>query len=262
MRSMFMTVLTAAIVAVLASPAFAQPKHIYLTQDGGSLVSNLWVDNNPGVDGPENELGGDIFEGVRSFSEQMGGIPGFGPQNAGQSIHPGLFGDIEGVTIGVRVTDALRVWDGSDFDEISGDDAGETRMQLAGFTTPFGNNPMSPDTFITPTAAGQTINLDSTWLTAGDEIDEHIQFTLADTSGAILDETAANAVSDIFLVRIEFTSTTLDSTGDIYIALGQNVSDSELAAAQSYVDNVIIPAPGVLPVFAGLALVGARRRRA
>jgi len=255
------TTIAALVIASAGASAFAQPAHMYLTEDNGSLVSNLWVDNDPGMIGPPNAAGGDITPGVRAFSAELGGIPGFGPQNAGQTIHPGVFGDVEGTTIGVQMTDALRVWDGSDFDAVSGDDAGEERMQVSGFTTPAGNDPLNPATAVTATAAGQVVNLDSNWITAGEVITEHLQFTLTDSGGTVLTETQADALSEIYLVTIEFTSPTLGSTGDIYLTLGQNVTSGELAAAQSFVQNVIVPSPGALPVLGMFGLAAARRRR-
>lgn len=253
--------MSAGVLVSISGAAIAQPDHIFLTEENGNLATGLWVDTNPDQLGPPNAAGGDITPGVSAFSEQMGGIPGFGPQNAGQTIHPGIFGDAPGVTIGVNVVDALRVWDGEDFDEISGDDAGETRMQIAGFTTPLGDNPVSPATGLTPTAADEFLFLDDDWITAGSVIDEHLQFTLTDTGGNILNEADANAISEIFLVSLQFTSTTLGSTEPIFLTLGQNVSDAELAEAQSFVQNVIVPAPGGAVALAGLGVVAARRRR-
>lgn len=255
--------MSAGVLVSISGAAIAQPDHIFLTEENGNLATGLWVDTNPDQLGPPNADGGDITTGVRAYSEQMGGIPGFGPQNAGQTIHPGIFGDIPNVTVGVNVIDALRVWDGEDFDEISGDDAGETRMQVSGFTTPLGDNPVSPATGLTPTTADTSVFLDDDWVTAGDNgiLTEHLQFTLTDDSGEILSEDEADAVSEIFLVTIEFTSTTLGSAEPFYLTLGQNVSDAELAEAQSFVQNVIVPAPGGAVALAGLGVVAARRRR-
>ncbi|MEM1424208.1 MAG: hypothetical protein AAGH64_09415 [Planctomycetota bacterium] len=250
-----------AALALTSGAVLAQPTHIFFEQDNGRLVTSLWEDADPLVDSETRE-GGNVTFDVRSFSEQMGGIVGFGPLDPGQSIHPGFFGEIEGITVGVNLRAPLRVWDGSDFDEISGDDPGEQRMNLSGFTTPFGNNPLSPDTFVTPTSDVGITVLDEEWITAGDEIDEHIQYTLTDADGNILDASAADAVSAVFLVELEFTSTTLTGTEPIFIVLGQNVSDAELAAAKNFVDTVIIPAPGGIAAFAGVALFASRRRRA
>lgn len=255
------TTIAALVIASTGVSALAQPAHMYLTEENGSLQSGIWVDNDPGGFGPPNAAGGDITPGVRAFSAELGGIPGFGPQNAGQTIHPGVFGDIEGTTIGVQTTDAMRVWDGSDFDEISGDDAGEQRMQVSGFTTPAGNDPLNPATAVTSTAANQVVNLDSNWITAGEVITEHLQFELTDSGGTVLNATQANALSEIYLVTVEFTSPTLGSTGDIYLTLGQNVSSGDLADAQSFVQNVIVPTPGTLPALGVLGLAAVRRRR-
>jgi len=248
-------------LALAGTPAIAQPDHIFLSEEDGALRTDLWVDNDPNQKGPPNADGGDITPNVRAFAEQMGGIPGFGPQDPGQTIHPGLFGDIPGVTVGFNIIDAMRVWDGSDFDEVSGDDADELRMQVAGFTTPAGDDPLNPDVFLTPTAPGQFVPGDDEWITAGSIVDEHLQFTLTDDAGNLLTPDQADAVSDIFLVTIEFTSTTLSGTEPIFLTLGQNVSDAELADAQRFVEDVLVPAPGSAAVLAGLGLMAARRRR-
>jgi len=256
-KSMNTTIASVSVlVAGVAAPAVAQPDHIFLTIEDGSVRSNLWVDTIPGQDGPGDASGGDITPGIRAFSQQLGGVPGFGPTDPGQSIHPGIFGDLPGGTvIGFDIIDAARVWDGSDFDEVSGDDAGEQRLQVAGFTTPTGN-PLSPDVFLTPDLPG-----DDQWLTINGEIDEHLQFVLTDDAGAVLDAAQLQAISGIYLLTMQWTSPGLDSTDPVFITFGHNVTDGELAEAQRFVQDVLVPAPGTLGVLAGLGLVGARRRR-
>ena len=246
--------------ALTATPALAdggdglKPDHIFLSVINGQFTSSFWVDN-PDVPG-EDRAGGFVTDNVNIFSEQMGGIPGFGPQGAGQSIHPGIFGELNGITVGVQLKDALRVWNGSNFDEISGDDAGETRMLVSGFTTPLGDTPVS-ETTVTSIVAGETTVLDDDWISpTTDEIDEHLQFVLADSTGAALSEAEAGALSEIFLVTLEFTTADFGSTGDIFLVLSQGASDAELARAVAF-----IPAPGVAPVAALAALAAVRRRR-
>lgn len=221
------SLLILAVLLMLAGAASAQHGgDIGLTIGAGRIVTN--------------EINGSIFEPQRVFESELG------EDVANFTDEPGYDSDgifTPGSGIGFNILDALRKWDGSDFDEIPAE-----TMTVAFAGGAGGNSrttPPIPDT----TVPGFTLSVgnDGSW-------HRHLQFTLN-----------APASAGIYLLELDMFSTqsspALDNSLPYYLVFNQNDSEAAHEAAVSYVENNVVPEPSALALAAMGGLLALRRQR-
>jgi len=220
-RSTTMTVALAA-GALLAPGALADGLDVYVTFEGGAVTT-----------GEIDKLGGfTVTPGVRVFEGELG------TEGPGATDDPGFYADTlpGGAGVGVNLIDGLRVWDGSSFPY-----ATETMTLEKG-----------PFSATTPVGAGSVPGFVFAQADGTGFFDDHPEY--------ILDTPSSTGA---FLLTLEvFTDQPgVAPSEPIYMVFGNGVDESVIDAGVGYVEDVIIPAPGVLGACAPLALLGLRRRR-
>lgn len=76
-----------------------------------------------------------------------------------------------------------------------------------------------------------------------------------------LDAGASTEADGIYLLRLNLFATGLAASDNVWFVLNRGLSGTEFAAAEQYVRDFIVPAPGACAVFAiGFASAGRRRR--
>lgn len=190
----------------------------------------------------DDGMGGFGTEPARVFSAEFGesGLPGFADDPGFFSV--GVFD--EGTSIGFNVRDALRVWNGANFDAIS-----SSTVSLA-----FASGvPGSPEV-TTPAAAGQSVpGFEFVTAEAMGLFDQHIDLTLSDPM-----------TPGVFLLQLElFIGTGRGSTTSLpfWVVMGNEADPADLDAAIAYTEAFIVPAPGPMALLAALGVIAARRRR-
>ncbi|MGP1347468.1 MAG: hypothetical protein ACTS3F_12490 [Phycisphaerales bacterium] len=224
------TAAASALALALAGPAHADGVDIWLSQNNGQLTVGA-------VDKDDNEF----FPGVRVFEGFFGESTDGNFPN--ETDEPGWYTETLpfGSAYGFDILDALRVWNGSDFDTI----AGQTLTITADSTDP--NAPSA-----TTAAPGQLVpgyffaTPDPTGF-----FDTHIDFVLN-----------APAADGIYLLTLRATSDQFGNSDPLYLVLSQNIDDVFVEQAVDYVNDVIIPAPGTIAPAAFVAAFCLRRRRA
>lgn len=235
----FSTMLPAAVLAAGASSAaFAGELDVWVSfQDGQIALGSADKGTNPVT----------FTAGVRVFEAEFGELPLF-PNLANE---PGFYTETlpAGTGIGFNIVDALRAWDGSDFDAIP-------TQNMSIFGEPFPDG----DVVTTPGSA--------------DGFVPGFQFIEADASGFFDDHPVFqlnNQADGIYLLSLElFTDAAGIANSDtVFIVFGSNLDGSfgdeaafeeAIESAADYVNSVIIPTPGTIGVL-GLAGFAATRRR-
>jgi hypothetical protein len=209
--------------AGLAGSVLAEEEHfdVWLTLSGGNLVT-----------GAITEDGLTTVGGVRVFGAELGEVlPDFSAEPGIQGID-GTFG--AGERFGIRILKAVRSWNGSDFSTVSG-----SRFQLD-----FG-----PQQIVSPIADAVVVGME---LAADDEggIHDHLTFTLLDpTSGIFLLELDVVSIGDVY-----------GATQPFWIVFNNGATEEEHEASIDWVNENLVPTPGVA-VIAGMGLLAMGRRR-
>lgn len=199
----------------------------------GQIVTAVADDVTGGFDDiGERVFGAEMLDtGASIFGDEPGFFTTDGPTNT--------FGAFSaGTTIGYNTIAALRVWDGSDFDQIATPRLGQDA---------FGNVIETPDT--DQVVAGHS------FLYSGGEFDEHPDYLL-------LGDTAPG----IYLWQIEFFANDgsgglIDESETIFVVFNFDVDDDEHDRSIEWVVVNLVPTPGSLGVLAFGALAASRRRR-
>lgn len=146
---------------------------------------------------------------------------------------PGTFDP--GQPVGFNILDALRVWNGSDFNTI----ANET------MTISFSTLSRTTPTTAGASVAGFTLNA-----TAGGEWHRHLIFTLD-----------SPASTGVYLLKLDLFSSGLETSDPFYVVFNQNEDEGVHDAAMAYVESTLVPEPASLTLAAlgGLALLARRR---
>lgn len=210
--------------ACIASAALGQVhQDIYVGLAGGAVTI-----------GGISEDGSVISPGVRVFGADLGeaGIPNFADEPGMQSPD-GTFA--AGTSLRLNVGRAVRQWNGTDFLD----------MSSATFTIAFG-----PASFVTP-ATDSIVQGFS--LVADDEggLHDHPDYTL-------------NGGGDgIYLLEMFVDSASGDygASDRYWIVFNNNLDEDDHDLAIDWVNDNLVPTPGVLPVLAGGLLLASRRRR-
>lgn len=227
-RTINITIVTAATALALGGAASAQHFDIYLSAENGKLTIGA-ADDESGQTVP----GVSVFEAF--FGESTdGNFPN-------ETDEPGWFADDlpQNTVYGFNFLDGLRVFDG-DFDQF----AAETLTLTADSTD--GGAPSA-----TTAGAGQFVP--GFFFTSPDGsggFDSHIDFVLN-----------APASDGIYLAQMQATSDSFASSDPFWIVFSQNVPDEQLEIAVEYVEANIVPAPAGAAALLLAFGAGRRRRR-
>ncbi len=225
------TMIVAALAAAgTAAPAIAGEGHFdaYVTFENGQIrTGTIDLDEAPPV----------VTPNVRVFPGDLGEAPN--PPGFGDA--PGFYTDAltPGTSVGFNITDALRIWDGSDFDQYAG--AGEYLELSKGVEVR--QTPATPGGFV----AGPII---ATADGAG-MFDDHPDYELV-----------PNGLTAVVLLELELWTDApgVANSERLWLVLNNGADEATHDAAIAWAE-ANIPAPGVA---APLALAGAmamRRRR-
>lgn len=212
-----------AAMGIFAGSALAEEEHfdVWLTLSGGSLVT-----------GAITEDGLTTVDGVRVFGAELGEIlPNFSAEPGMQGLG-GTFA--AGDRFGITIRRAVRAWNGSDFTTVSA-----SRFQLD-----FG-----PQTMVSPTSDLLVGGIELAADSAGG-IHDHPTFTLLDPAGGI------------FLLELSLSSIggTYGTTEPFWIVFNNGESEEAHEASIQWVNDNLVPTPGVLTL-AGVGLLAMGRRR-
>jgi len=233
---MIRTITVTVLIASTGSVAFAHGEGVDVLlreQDGRIFTGSYSHDTESVVEATERVFAFEWGEG------------GEGPNIADE---PGFFaeaGTLAGLEWGVNFTDAVRVWNGTDFNTVSPDTVTfeflgveqDTPASAGGFTPGFG----------IPVGGGG--------------FDDHFEIVLnAPTDGS---------VSGVYLISMEAFAQSPSARGSVLPGASDefwfvgNFGADEAAheAAIEYVEDVLVPAPGAAGLFALAGVVGVRRRR-
>jgi len=230
---MLRNVFTVALTASLSSVALAHGEDVdvLIRAENGLLTTGSWSHDTDSV----------VEENERVFAFEWGNDEG-----ANISDEPGFFaeaGTLAGMNWGVNFVDAVRVWNGSDFDTVS---PNSVTYELLGaeMDTPGSAGGFTPG-FAIPVGGGG--------------FDDHFEIVL----NAPLDGSA----DGVYLISMELFATT-DALGgapansETFWFVGNFGGDEiDHEAAIEYVEDVLVPAPGAAGLLALGGLIGARRRR-
>ena len=232
---MLRTVLTVSAVASVSSAALAHGEDVdvLLQVLDGDIVTGSWSHDTDSV----------VEERERVFAFEWGNDEG-----ANISDEPGFFaqpGTLDGLSWGVNFVDAVRVWDGSDFDAVS---PNTVTYELLGAEQ------------TTPTEAGGVTGGFAIPVGAGG-FDDHYEIVLNAPTDGSADGVYLIAMQVFSVPTSERAGVPADSQTFWFVGnFGADELDHE--AAIEYVEDVLVPAPGAASLLALGGLVGARRRRA
>jgi len=202
---------------------------VYVLPVNGVLTTNRLID-----------LGNDefTFEPFRCFSAELGEIIPF------YADEPGFYSDSlpAGFRLSFDILDSLRVWNGSDFNTIPA----ETLTLALALGVPG-----SPEV-VTPAVPGVVGGFPFVTADPTGFIDEHMDLLLNAPQG-----------DGVYLLQMHLTDadSVLGTSEPFWIVIGNNADKAQLELAKSYVENVIVPAPGAGALLVGAGLMGLRRRR-
>jgi hypothetical protein len=232
------TMAAGALVAAASGAAFAGEDVWVTIQNGRIAIGEADKGTNPITFTP----------GVRVFEAEFGELPLF-PNLADE---PGFYTETlpAGAGIGFNIVDALRSWNGMNFDTIP-------TQTMSIFGEPFPDG----DVATTPGSAGAFV--------------PGFQFIEADSNGFFDDHPVFqlnNQADGIYLLSLDlFTDVPgIANSETFYIVFGSNLDgtfgddkafDAAIDAAVAYVNNVIIPTPGTAGLLGLAGLMACRRRR-
>lgn len=240
MKKYAMTACAAALIAGVSSTALAGELDVWVSFENGRIaIGSADKGTNPVTFTP----------GVRVFEAEFGELPLF-PNLLDE---PGFYTETlpAGTGIGFNIVDALRSWNGFNFDTIP------TQTMSIFSDDLFPDGPEA----ITPASAGGFV--------------PGFQFVEADASGFFDDHPVFqlnNQADGIYLLSLElFTNASgIANSETLYIVFGSNLDgtfgddeafEEAIEAAIDYVNNVIIPSPGTMGLLGLAGLAAARRRR-
>ncbi len=218
--------LIVAAAAASSAPLLAAPRG-----EGHAGDIQIVVDNGRIMTG---SIGSGAFVQQRVFASELGEIVPNISDEPGFEADAGTF--TPGAALGFDIMDAVRLWDGADFDTVS--DSTMTMSYLTFSATSAAN-------------AGESVAGFNFLANASGEIHNHATFILN-----------SPATAGIYLLELRFRSAGMLDSDSFYIVFNQNQDEAIHDAAIDYVNEFIVPAPGALGVLAFAGIACARRRRA
>jgi len=234
-----MMIPAAVLIAAASGTALAGDLDVWVSFQGGQIaLGSADKGTNPVTFTP----------GVRVFEAEFGELPLF-PNLANE---PGFYTETlpAGTGIGLNIVDALRSWNGSNFDTIP-------TQTMSIFGEPFPDG----DVATTPGTAGGFV--------------PGFQFIEADANGFFDDHPVFqlnNQADGVYLLTLElFTDAAGIANSDtVFMVFGSNLDgtfgddvafEETIEAAVDYVNTVIIPTPGTIGLFGLAGFAAVRRRR-
>lgn len=222
LRFRSMVAVAAVVSGASGVPALAQHFDVYVTMDSRVRIGSIDVGDSA------------IESDIAVFGAELGEAPN--PPGAGDE--PGFFADAvtPGVSVGLHVVDALRVWDGADFDGVASPTMTLSKG-LASVVTPGAPGGFAPG-FAFATADGSG------------GFDDHPVFVLSDPGA-----------TGVYLLSMRLWT---DAPGvgvskDFHVVFNNGADEEAHDAAIDYWSSQV-PSLGV-GVLAALPLMGAARRR-
>lgn len=211
-------------LAALSAGAFADEKHahsdIEIRTANGRLVTGT--------------LDEGAFVRERVFASELGEVVPNITDEPGFDAADGTL--VPGTSLGFNILDAVRVWNGSDFDAIS-----DSTMTMSFLT-------LEATSSTTP---GQTVNGFDFLVDANGGMHDHPAFILN-----------SPATDGVYLLELQFTGGGFADSDSFWIVFNQNSDEMIHDAAIDYVREFIVPAPGAAGALALAGAAFARRRRA
>lgn len=208
-------------LAIPGSFALASPEEdVNFRVVNGRIVTGLLSE---GAFVRERVFGVELGEALPNFADEPGF---FSPE--------GVFTPDSFLTL--RVLDGLRVWNGTDFDNLA-DSTMTLQYLMQQFTT--GALGSAFDTFDLPVNSFGSLD------------DEHPDYILN-----------APATDGVYLLALSIRGGGATESRPFYLVFNQNVDDSIHDTAIDFVRDVIVPTPGALATLSVAGLLAARRRRA
>lgn len=202
----FRIVLMSSVLAVQASLLAQSHRDVQVASDSGRLVTGVIDFEAPGSP---------VELGVRLFASAFGEAPN-GTDDPGFNAASGAFP--QGTLIGFDILDALRKWDGADFDAIPSE-----RL----FIGLGASNRQTPVTASTLVSGFNIVQAGS-----GGGFHQHINYFLL-----------APASSGVYLLTLQLRAAGYTASEPIYIVFGQNALQADRDAAWAYVRDVLLAAP-------------------
>jgi hypothetical protein len=219
--------------AALAVPAFAGPgeEHVdvLLRPVGNTVVTGSYNDDTMSIVSMNERVFGAEF-GENPAEPNFADEPGF------QSFDPAF----DGLEWTFAYVDAVRVWNGSNFDDVA---PHTVTMRFGGLSTPATESPTTP---------GATVPGFSLPVPVGG-FHDHLDITYNGPEDATSD--------GIYLIALTASVTGFDASDPFYFVMNRGLSEEDHEAAEEFVATVIVPAPGAAAPLLGLGLLAARRRR-
>ena len=207
----------------LCGGASAQHADFQLINDGSGQIKSGLIDRDQITEQNPCPV---IDDNFRVYTARLddGSIPHF-ENFPGFNACNGAFA--QGSFVGFNLVDALRRWDGSDFDEIP---VNETMFVSSG-----GGNPIFVET---PASADQFVpGFDMTVIGSDGSMHNHVQYFLSAISG----EPEAGVY--LLTLQVESSQSDLAPTDPLFIVFADGAPQSELDAAAQFVqDELVDPA--------------------
>ncbi len=220
-----------AVVGAVSQVSLAQ-EHVDVlllpSGDGTSIVTGSYDDDTMMQVAPSERVFGAEFGEADPMDMNFADEPGF------QSFDPSF----DGLDWGFDIVDAVRVWDGSDFDTVS----------PLTMTLEFGFSVTSP-----VMAGGTTPGFDLPIPVGG--FHDHLDIFLDAP-----DQTAAH--DGVYLLSLNARVTGFNSSDTYWFVMNRGLDEEVHDAAIDYVRDVLVPTPGAFATFAlaGVVFHGRRRR--
>lgn len=219
----------AVLMSALGASATAHEGDVGVSIYNGRLVTSL-VDEGGTLAG--------AIDRERVFGSEFGeaGIPNFADE-------PGFYTDVltPGTSIGFNILDAVRIWNGSDFSQVS-----PTTITVS-------EDSSVPGTMEVTSGAGFVAGFEFIEADANGFFDDHPDF--------LLDAPAGQGLG-IYLLALELTSDAANDSRPFWIVFNNGQDEEDHDAAIEWVVANLVPAPGAAAGLLGALCVFSRRRRA
>lgn len=208
-----------AVLAAAALPATGQHLDFQLVNDGSGQIKSALIDRD--LQSPQNPCPV-IDDNFRVYSARLddGSLPHF-------ENFPGFNACLDtfetGSTVGFNLVDALRRWDGEDFDEVPAD---ETMFVSSG-----GGDPIFIETPLD--AGGFAPGFGLALIPDSGSMHTHVQYFLVSSDG--------EPEPGVYLLTLEVTSTQPDlaPSDPLFIVFADGVSTEEFEAAEEFAQTLI-----------------------
>jgi len=229
MRGVTQRLFILSVGAAFASPAIASGVDVLLRPEANTVVTGAFSDDTQMI----------VSQNERVFEAEFGenpAEPNFADEPGFQSFDP-VF---DGGDWSFAFVDAVRLWDGSDFDAVAPD---TVTMRFGGLATPSTTSPTTPG----DTAQGFSLPIPS------GGFHDHLDITY--------NGPATSASDGIYLISLTASVTGFETSDPFFFVMNRGLSEETHEAAIDFVRTEIVPAPGAASAMLGAGLIAGLRRR-